>query len=85
MITPELVAAIAGTLAAILSGIALWLGGAREERQRRRDALVDTFVELPDASFASPGSAALGQRRESTLTDQDREEADEVHSLQLQP
>jgi hypothetical protein len=29
VITPDLVAAIAATIAAILSGIALWLGGAR--------------------------------------------------------
>jgi hypothetical protein len=83
VITPELVAAIAATVAAILSGIALWLGGAREERKWRRDALVDTVVQFLDASFAGPGTSLLDKRRDSTLTDQDLEKVDEVHRASL--
>lgn len=83
MITSELVAALAATIAAILSGIALWLGGAREERKWRRDELVDTFVRFLDASFASPGSEFLDRLRKSTLTDQDRKAVGQVHKSAL--
>jgi hypothetical protein len=83
VITPELVAALAATVAAILSGLALWLGGARAERQWRRDALVDTIVRFLDASFASPGHKVMRKLRASTLTDQDRRELNEVHRSAL--
>jgi hypothetical protein len=45
--------------------------------------LVDTVVQFLDASFASPGTALLHKRRESTLTAQDREETAEVHRSAL--
>jgi hypothetical protein len=53
MVTPELVAAVAATIAAVLSGVAIWIGGAREERKCRRDALVDTL-----GRFSTPVSLA---------------------------
>jgi hypothetical protein len=46
VVTPELVAAIAATVAAILSGFGLWVGAVREERTWRREALVDTIVQF---------------------------------------
>jgi hypothetical protein len=83
VITPELIAALAATVAAILSGVALWLGGAREKHKWLRDELVDTVVQFLDASFASPGNALLHKRRESRLTAQDHEEALGVHRSAL--
>lgn len=53
MVTPELVAAVAATIAAVLSGVAIWIGGAREERKCRLDALVDTL-----GRFSTPVSLA---------------------------
>lgn len=54
VIMPELIAALAATVAAILSGVALWLGGAREKHKWLRDELVDTVVQFLDASLPAP-------------------------------
>ena len=41
------------------------------------------FVEFLDASFASPGTTVLFKRPKSAPTDQDRQEAEEVHKSAL--
>lgn len=79
--SPELVAAVAATLAAVFSGFSLWLGGRREERKWRRDAIIDTLVQLLDSSFASPADVLMGKRRAGALTDEDRRAAEEAHEL----
>jgi hypothetical protein len=63
MSAPELVGAIAASAAAVLSGITLWFTAHRDERRWRRDALVDTLVQLLDASFALPDTVAFEARR----------------------
>jgi hypothetical protein len=45
--------------------------------------LVDTFVQFLDATFAGPGNVLLAKVRNSTLTDQDRKEVQEVHTSAL--
>lgn len=79
MITPEIVAAVAASLAAVLSGLGLWLGGRREERRWRRDAIVDTLVQFLDSSFASPGDVLMRKRRAGELSDDDRQLAAQAH------
>lgn len=79
MVTPEIIAAVAASLAAVLSGFGLWLGWRREDRKWRRDALVDTLVQILDSSFASPGSGLMQKRREGALSEKDRELAEEAH------
>lgn len=80
MITPEIVAAVAASLAAVLSGFSLWIGGRREERRWRRDAIVDTLVLLLDSSFASPGDVLMRKRKAGTLSDEDRHLAAQAHT-----
>lgn len=62
-ISPDLIAAVAATVAAVLAGISLWLSGSRDERRWRRDALLDTVVQFLDASFAAPGGLSLEAAR----------------------
>lgn len=80
VITPELLAAVAASVAAILSGISLWAGGRREETKWRRDAIIDTLVSFLDSSFASPGDVLMRKRRAGALTDEDRTNADQAHT-----
>jgi hypothetical protein len=81
VITPEIVAAVAASLAAVLSGVSLWLGGRREERRWRREALVDTLVQFLDSSFASPGDVLMRKRLAGTLSDEDHRSAEQAHLI----
>lgn len=79
MTTAQLIAAIAASLAAVFSGIGLWLGVVREERKWRREVLVDTLVQLLDASFASPGEGLMSKRRAGTLSADDWGLVEQAH------
>lgn len=83
MLTPELVAAVAATIAAVFSGAGLWLTASREERKWQRDALVDTVVQYLDASFASPAAQLMRKRREGRLDVADREGVAAAHQKSL--
>lgn len=77
---PDVLAAAAATIAAVLSGLGLWVGGRREERRWRRDALVDALVQVLDSSFASPGEELMRRRSRGDLTTEDRAAAAEAHA-----
>lgn len=80
VITPQLLAAVAASVAAILSGVSLWAGGRREETKWRRDAIIDTLVIFLDSSFASPGDVYMRKRRAGSLTDVERVSAEQAHA-----
>ena len=80
VITPELLAAVAASVAAVLSGVSLWAGGRREETKWRRGAIIDTLVLFLDSSFASPGDVLMRKRLGGALTDADRANSDHAHS-----
>ncbi|MGW7680908.1 hypothetical protein ACWGID_09240 [Kribbella sp. NPDC054772] len=59
---PDLIAATAACIAAVLSGLSLFVGGRREERRWRREAMTDTLVTFLDASFSGPGQRVYDAR-----------------------
>src|SRR5580704_7613923 len=50
-ILPSILGAMAATIAAVFSGLTLYVSGRREHRRWMRDSLVDTYVKFLGASF----------------------------------
>lgn len=80
MLIAQILTAVAATLAAVFSGLTLYVGGVREERRWRRDVLVDTVVQFLDASFFTPGFIYWDSRRRGMLSDDDRDRAIRTHA-----
>lgn len=82
-VSPELLAAISATVAAVLAAVSLGLSTAREERKWRRESLVDTVVAFLDASFDAPGELSMGKFRAGAYGKRDEEEHRRAHQRML--
>lgn len=81
--TPDLIAAVAATIAAILGAVSLWLSGNREERKWRRDELVGTVVAFLDSSFAAPGEYSLEKFQRGHYLPSDAQNHEQKHQEML--
>ena len=81
---PEVVAAVAACIAAVLSGAALVVGGKRDERRWRREAMTDTLVAFLDASFAGAGQRSYDARLRGDDMTQFRTIAVESHQQRIE-
>ena len=79
----DLTSAVAASVAAMLSGLTLWMTVLREERRWRRDALVHVLADFLDASFSRPGHRAFQALQEGAAVEQYLALADEAVSLQV--
>lgn len=82
-VSPELLAAISATVAAVLAAVSLGLSTAREERKWRRESLVDTVVAFLDAGFDAPGELSMGKFRAGAYGKRDEEEHRRAHQRML--
>jgi len=82
-VNPQLVAAVASVLAAVLSGVTLWLSGKRENRRWKRDAVLDSVVDFLDASFEAPSGYSLAKLRADALDEDDRQRLEAAHTKML--
>jgi hypothetical protein len=73
----------AAALAALLSGISLFLTGRREDKRWKREVLVDTMVSFFDASFAYVDRAAFRAAEAGHNLEWYKDRALDAHATQL--
>jgi hypothetical protein len=74
---------VAALAAAVLSGLALFLTGRREDLKWKREVLSQAMVSLFDASFAGAYEAAFEARQAGEKIEEHKELALDLHAIQL--
>lgn len=85
-VSAPLLAAVASTLAAIFTGLTLFLSGRRERRKWIRESLLAAEIQFLDASFRYPAKRIYQLRRDG-LSSSEAHEAffpfyDDIHEVQ---
>ena len=85
-ILPSILAAMAATIAAVFSGLTLYVSGRREHRRWMRDSLVDTYVKFLGASFEGTAQGKAEKVRlqagNTEVIDEYRAQIVDIHDLQ---
>lgn len=80
---PSLIPLAVSVVAVIVSVLALFLAGRREDKRWKREVLVETMVSFFDASFAYVDRAAFRAARDGQDLDWYKDRALDAHATQL--